>query len=226
MPTSGMALQEFELQRVDYTAPEAGGRVGGVQAGFPLWAATWTIGKIGEGKSDELRAFVAELRGAIRTFYGFDLRRQYPKAYPQGFAAMTRVDGSPFYGNAASWSSAIDASDDCLLSLTGLPSGFIVSTGDYVMHRWDDTDYPAGNQQRRTVSRVIRDGGGTADADGKLTIKVEPPIPSAVHPLAVADFANPCCVMRIVTAQTKLDAIDRRGAIRGGTIVAIQDLRA
>jgi hypothetical protein len=49
-PTSGAAQQQFELQRVDYGAPEAGGRVGGVQAGFPLWKLVWTLGNVGRDR--------------------------------------------------------------------------------------------------------------------------------------------------------------------------------
>lgn len=226
MPTSGAALQEFEPQRIDYAAPEASGRVGGVQAGFPLWLAIWTIGRIGAAKSDELRSFLTEVRGAIRTFYGRDLSRPYPKAYAGGFANMTRPDATPFTGAATSWSQSVDADGDQLLTLNGLPSGFVMGTGDYAGFKWDAAGEAAGNLRRRALARVIRGGGGAASATGVLTIKVEPPIPAAVPVGATAHLDLPACVMRIVTERTKLDAIDRRLAVRGGTIVAIQDLRA
>src|SRR5947209_7554659 len=132
MPVSGLSLQDFEPQRVDYLSPEAGGQLGGVQAGFPLWAATWTVGKIGECKSDEFRSFVAELRGQIRTFYGYDLRRVFPKAYCSGFSGMLTTGGAAFTGAASSWSASIAANDDCLVTLHGLPSGLILGTGDYL----------------------------------------------------------------------------------------------
>lgn len=226
MPTSGAAQQHFEPQRIDYAAPEASGRVGGVQAGFPLWLAIWTIGKIGAAKSDELRSFVIEARGAIRTFYGRDLGRPYPKAYPGGFVNMTTPGGAAFTGAASSWSQSIDGSDDQLLTLNGLPSGLIMGTGDYVGFKWDDAGFAVGNKQRRALVRVIRAGGGTASPTGVLTVKVEPAIPSAVPAGATAHLDMPACVMKVVTDQTKLEAIDRRLAIRGGTIVGIQDLRA
>lgn len=225
-PSSGASLQEFEIQRIDYAAAEAGGRVGGVQAGFPLWQATWTIGKLGEDKSDEWRSFDAELRGATRRFYACDKRRPYPKAHLGGFARMTRVGGTPFDGSATSWSQAIDSDGDCIVTLHGLPAGLVMSTGDYVGFKWSATDDPVAGLPWCTVARVVRGGGGMADATGTLTLMIEPPIPPAVPGTATAHLDNPQCVMTKITDQSKLNPIDRRGAITGGTVVAIQDLRA
>lgn len=225
MPTSGVAQQQFEPQRVDFLAPEAGGRVGGVQAGFPRWVAMWTIGRVGVAKSDELRSFVNECRGAIRTFYGRDQARPFPKAYPAGFAGMSRAAGGSFTGSATAWSQSIDANDDQLVALAGLPNNFVLGTGDYIGFKWDDADFAAGNNQRRALVRVIRGGGGQANSSGNITVKVEPPVPALVPSGAIAHLDNPACTMRLLTDQTKLDAIDRRLAITGGTIVAVQDLR-
>lgn len=225
MPTSGMSQQSFEPQRIDYSAPEAGGRIGGVQAGFPLWFATWTVGTIGAAKSDEIRSFLAELRGAIRWFYGGDLARPYPKQYRDGFSGMTRFNGSAFDGSATSWSQSVDSNADQLLTLHGLPSGFVMGTLDYVGFKWTATDDEVAGLEWRALVRVVRGGGGTADSGGSLTVKVEPAIPSCVPVYAVAHLDNPSCVMKQVVAQTSLDPVDRRLAVRGGTIVAVQDLR-
>lgn len=226
MPASGAALQAFEPQRIDYAAPEAGGRVGGVQAGFPLWMATWSLGRIGEDTSDEWRSFMLELRGAIRTFYGRDLRRPYPKAHIRGFSRMTKVGGTPFTGAASSWSESINADGDSLVTLNGLAPGLILGTGDYVGFRWDATGEGAGNMRRRAMVRVVRGGGGMANASGTVIVRSEPPIPACVPGSAIAHLDRPACVMKQLTAESKLDPIDRRGAVRGGTLVAIQDLRA
>lgn len=224
IPASGAALQEFEIQRIDYSAPEASGAVGGVQAGWPKWLAVWTIGKVGQDKSDELRAFVSECRGQMRTFYAADLARRFPKAY-RDFTRTTKPDGTAFTGAASSWSQSIDSSDDQLLTLNGLPKGLVLSTLDYIGFKWDDADFAAGNLQRRALARVIRGGGGNANSSGQITVKVEPPLHPLIPPSAIAHLDNPCCTMRLV-GQTRLDAVDRRLAIKGGTIVAIQDLRA
>lgn len=226
MPESGMSQQAFEPQRVDYAAPEAGGRLGGIQAGFPLWAATWSVGRVGQAKSDEIRSFLAELRGATRWFYGRDLARPYPKQYPDGFSAMTRFNGSAFDGSATSWSQSVNSDDDQLLTLNGLPSGLVLGTLDYVGFKWTATDDEVAGLEWRALVRVVRGGGGMASGGGSLTVKVEPPIPSCVPSGAVAHLDKPSCVMKQVTTQSSLDPVDRRLAVRGGTIVGIQDLRA
>jgi len=226
MPTSGASQQEFEPQRVDYGAPEASGRIGGVQAGFPLWMGVWTIGRIGAAKSDDFRAFMLELRGATRRFLGRDLGRPYPKEHIGGFAGMTRAGGGAFDGTALDWSETINADGDSEVTLTGLPAGLVLSTGDYIGFTWAATDDDVAGLDWHAPVRIIRDGGGTADGTGEVTVKSEPPIPSAVPGSATAYLNQPACVMALIADKTKLDAIDRRLAVRGGTIAGIQDIRA
>lgn len=223
MPESGAARQEFEPQRIDYAAPEAGGRVGGVQAGFPLWLGIWTLGRVGEARSDEWRAWMARLRGQMRRFYGRDLRRPYPKAHITGFAGMTRAGGGAFPGSALTWSETINSDDDSRVTLTGLPVGLILSKGDYIGFKWDAAGEAAASYHRRALVRVVV--GSTASGAGSITVTSEPPIPTVVPVGAVAHLDRPCCVMTQITDQSKLEAIDRSGGIRGGSVVAIQDLR-
>lgn len=227
MPSSGAAQQVFEPQTVDFAAPEASGYIGGVQAGFPLWGGTWTIGTIGSSKSDEWRSFLAELRGSQRMFVGSDIYRPYPLAHLDGFTRMTRFDGSPFDGSATSWSQSIDANDDQLLTLNGLPAGLTLSNLDYVGFKWTATSPEIAGIEMRTVARVIRGGGGVADASGVLAgIKVEPPIPTCVPGGATAHLDNPGVTMKLDRGSSQLDPIDRRGAVKGGTIVGVQNLRS
>jgi hypothetical protein len=224
MPASGAAQQEFEPQRIDYSAAEAGGRVGGVQAGFPLWLATWTIGRIGADKSDEWRAFLAKCRGATRRFLGRDLSRPFPKLHRGGFARMTIVGGGPFTGDASDWSEVITADGDSQLTLQGVPPGLMLSVGDYVGFKWTATEDSVVGLPWQAVVRVIT--GGMADDSGEITVTSEPPVPSCIPPEAIAHLDNPACVMALITEKTNLDAIDRRLAIKGGTVVGVQDLRA
>jgi hypothetical protein len=223
MPGSGAALQEFEPQRVDFSAAEASGRVGGVQAGFPLWLGIWTIGRIGSDRSDQWRAWLVGQRGQQRRFYGRDLARPYPKAHIAGFAGMTRAGGGAFSGSATSWSEAIDSNDDSRITLNGLPAGLILSIGDYIGYKWDAAGASAGTYHRRALQRVTV--GGTASGAGIATVTAEPPLSIVVPGTAIAHLDRPACVMTLISDQTKLDAIDRRLAVRGGTVAGIQDLR-
>lgn len=225
LPDSFAGQQEFEIQRVDYAAPEAGGRLGGVQAGFPLWLAVWTLATIGARRSDIVRAWLAGQRGQLRRFYGRDIARPYPLAHIAGFDGMTRAGGGAFAGDATAWSETINSDDDSELTLEGLPAGLSLSIGDYVGFKWDAEGAAEGSFERRALVRVALNGAAIADEDGAITVKVEPPVPSVVPEDAVAHLDRPCCVMTLITDQSKLNAIDRRLAVKGGTIAGLQDLR-
>lgn len=218
MPALGPARQVFEPQRVDYETATSGGRSYGVAAGLPRWRAEWTLANaLTDVQSDEWRAFVASLKGAGREFYGRDVERPYPRAYRTGFGGLTRAGGGTFDGTATSWSQTIASDGQCLLTLNGLPASFQISMGDYVAFRWTTSSQP-----RRALVRALE--AGTANGSGVLaSLSVEPAIPSVVPGGAVAFLDNPECVMRLVTGETELSAMDRRRAV-GGKIVALQVL--
>jgi hypothetical protein len=224
MPVRGAAKQQFEIQRVDFLSPEASGRIGGVQAGFPLWAGTWTLTDMLPAKSDEWRAFISQLRGATRRFLGRDRQRPYPRAYRSGFSGMTRAGGGSFDGTATSWSQSVNSDGDQLVTINGLPASFVLNTGDYVGYSWTATDAEVAGLTWYALVRAVETK--TANGSGVISnITVEPPVPSAVPGSATLTLDNPKCVMVIVADQSNLEAIDHRGAIRGGQISGVQDIR-
>jgi hypothetical protein len=220
-------LQYFEPQAVDYLSPEAGGRLGAVAAGTDLWIGQWDVAKIGARRSDALRAWEAQLKATRGTFLGRDHARPYPLEYVHdGFVRMTSPDGAaPFTGAASGWSQAIDGEGVAQLTLEGLASGLILQTGDYVGFRWDSADADAGASDRRALVRVL-DGKWLANGAGTITVPVAPAVPVlAVPEGATAHLDRPACVMRLTPADKRLGGIDRRLAVTGGTIAAVQDLR-
>ncbi len=199
--------QIFEVQRIDYLAPETGGRQGGVTAGFPLWQTTITLGVMNLAQSDAWRAFLAAQRGAQQRWYGFDASRILPETCPGGLP-------SGFSGACSAWSQTIDANGYPVVTLTGLPNGMVLSPGDYFDLRW-------GTFQR-SLHRLLE---SATVASGAASVSIDPPINPAVVPgTAVAHFDAPACLMRTIPSQTSLGAFGRRGPIESGTIVAIQDL--
>lgn len=224
MPTDFYAQVQFELQRVDYAAPEAAGRVAGVQAGFPLWSATWTIDVVGPDELDAMRAFMLQIRGATRRFLGRDLLRLYPKLYKGGFAGLNRAGGGAFDGTATSWSEAINADGDSAVTLENLPAGLVLSQGDYIGFSYVATESAVAGLTWHASVRIVT--GGTADAEGNVTVTSEPPVPSAVPAGATAYLNEPACVMTLVTDSSSLPAIGRGGVAQGGQFVGIQDIRA
>jgi hypothetical protein len=223
MPTDFYSSQEFEPQRVDYHAPEAGGRVSGVQAGFPLWLGLWTLDIVGPAESDAIRVFMRRLRGASRRFLGRDLLRQYPHAYPNGFAGLLRAGGGAFDGSATGWSEVIAADGDSAVTLHGFPVGFVLSTLDQIDFRYNATDDGVAGLPWRALTSVVV--GGVADGGGNITVTCEPPIPSAVPNTAVAHVDQPACVMVQLSDKTNIGPVGRRLAVQSGQIAGIQDIR-
>lgn len=221
---SGIARVIFEIERVDFGAPEASGKQGGVQAGWPLWAAVLELDRSDPGSADAWRAFVSRLRGRMRRFYCGDPLRPFPKAHSAGFAGMVRAGGGAFDGSATGWSQAIDGAGDAAITLQGLPANLAISTGDYIGFKWDAAGSAAGTYDRRTVARAVT--AATANGAGTAVVTCEPPLNTAlVPPGAVAHLDRPQCVMQLVPERSNLGPIGSGGTLGGGTLTAIQDLR-
>ena len=224
MPAVFYAAVEFELRRVDYAAPEAGGRLSGVQAGFPLWEGTWTLDINGPDEADAARAFMASIRGSTRRFLGRDVLRSYPRAHKYGFAGMIRAGGGAFDGSATSWSEAIDGNGDSAVTLNGLPVGLTLAAGDYIGLRWAATEAAVAGLTWHAPVRVVT--GGVANGAGVVTVTSEPPIPSAVPAGATVYLNEPKCTMVLDTSKSSLQAVGRAGLMRGGQLTGIQDIRS
>lgn len=222
---SGIARVSFEIERVDYAAPEASGRQGGVQAGWPLWSAAFEIERSDPDSADQWRAFFARLRGRIRRFYAGDILRRFPAGFPAGFAGLVRAGGGAFDGSATSWDQAITADGDAQITVTGLPANFPIALGDYIGFKWDAAGAPLNSYERRTMARAVLPA--VASGLGTAVVTVEPPVNTlVVPPAAVAHFDNPLCVMQLIPENSSLGPIGHGRALGGGAIAAIQDLRA
>lgn len=212
MPTGGVDGQAFEILRVDYLSPTTDGRLGAATAGFPLWRTALTLGNGDADEVEEWIAWVDAQRGAQRLFLGRDLTRPYPKAYPKGFAGMTRVGGGAFTGAVSGWS--INADRD-QLTLPTLPEGLDLSWRDSVSFRW-----ATGGEQRRALVRLVEPAIAVG---GVVTVAVEPPLPGLVPGTAVAHLDLPDCLMRLVPNETRIGELDTVHSA-GGTVVGLQEL--
>lgn len=221
MPTMYVAQQSFQPQRVDQLSPEANGRIGGIQLGQPLWGAAYTLGRMPEDNSDEWEAFLDDIRGQTRRFVAFDLKRQFPKLYPDGFGAF-----GAFTGAASSWSESVNADGDSSLTLHlgSDAAGLVLSKRDGIDFRYTATETAIAGLAWRHYARVTV--GGTADGSGDVTVTINPPMPTAVPSDAIAHLDNPGCVMALDSKNSNLGPIDRLYSINGGQIVGVQDLRA
>lgn len=223
---SGIARVRFTIERVDFAAPEASGRQGGVQAGFPLWSARYELDRSDPASADLWQAFFDRMRGRIRRFYAIDPTRRFPKAYRFGFAGLVRAGGSTaFDGSATSWSQTITSTGDAQITLNGLPAGLVINVGDYIGLKWDATGAAEDSFERRTIARAVL--AATANGSGVAVVTAEPPLNTALVPSgAIAHLDNPACVMQLVPEDSELGPIGAGGILSGGNVTAIQDLRA
>ena len=215
MPTGGVSSQAWMIDRADFRNADNEGRIGGVSAGFPRWMTTLTLA---DGDAEEIEAWVAfldALRGGMFTFYGRDLTRPFPKAYPKGFADLTRAGGGSFAaGTAASWS--VNGTRD-VLTLNGLPAGLQLNRRDLVGFSWTSSGL-----QRRAMARYVE--AGVASGAGVATLSIEPPLPAFVPGGVTATLSEPTVIMKIDPAQTQLGEMDALLSA-GGRIVAYEQLR-
>jgi len=221
---SGIAQVSFEPQRIDYSAPQASGKQGGVQAGWPLWAAQFDIDRSDPASADLWRAFFARLRGRIRRFYAYDTTRRRPLAHRFDLLTLIRAGGGAFNGAATSWSQSIDADGEAAVTLNGLPAGMALSIGDYIGFKWDAAGAVSGSYERRTLARVVLPS--VADGAGQVVATVEPPLNTNLVPAgAIAHLDDPMCVMQQVTEGSQLGPVVEANILSGATIIAVQDLR-
>lgn len=224
MPDHGIMAIGFEIDEVDYVSPEAGGRMGGVTAGFPLWRLTANLQNMRLDDADIWIAFRDRLSGIKRPFLARDASRELPRHHPEGFRRMTTTAGAPFTGAAAAWSQTISADGDAVLTLAGLPRGLRLAHRDYIGFRWTAAGSAPGSNDRRTLVRVVEPA--MANASGQIAVKVMPAVPTlVVPPGAVAHLDRPGCIMRQVTSETQMPQIGLGYVPAGGAIVAVQDLR-
>lgn len=216
MPTVGVDSQVLEPQRVDYLAPELGGHVGAVAAGFPLWRLELTLGEMDVDEARAWRAFLKSLKGASRLFYGRHLTRDYPRAYPAGFGGLNRAGGGAFPADGAPTSWSVDTARE-VLTLNGLPAGFVLSEDDPIGWTWTTSSQP-----RRTMASAVE--AATANGSGVMAVTIDPPLPSFVPGGAAIKLYRPDVIMRIVTDGTQIGP-ENSVAVAGGRVLAIQDLR-
>ena len=122
-------------------------------------------------------------------------------------------------GAAGGWSQTINAEGDAVLTLDDVPSGLKLGWGDYIGFKWDSADADEGDADRRFLVAVT--GGGQADADGTISVVVEPSVHDVVPAGAVAHLDNPMCLMKLMD-DTKMPRIIISHAEAGGVISAVQ----
>lgn len=179
----------FGLRRMQELHPLRSARTIAVDLGPSVWAVTASVVPRNETDLGAIRAFFDTL-SSIEQAYFYDPLREYPLAY--------RLTGW-LGGFTGVCTLASVAANNVEIGLSGLPSGFVLSPGDYIP--WDyGTD-------SRALHRVVV--GGTASGGGTLSVEVRPHVRPGWAVGPTASLYKPSARMFVVP-DTYDDPVDPR----------------
>lgn len=182
----GMSQCRFQLEYQQELAPDGNGDQIARDLGPTLWKADYRTDILQPDKMGELEAWLDSLENGGQTFWGYDFRRPYPLAYPDGFTGMTRADGGSFDGTCTLGT----ISDSRLIPLTDLPASFVFSPFDCLAFAYGEDD------DSFALHRIM--AGVTANGSGAVTVEVRPHVRVGWEAGATVNLAKPSCLMRLV----------------------------
>ncbi|WP_320202800.1 hypothetical protein [Agrobacterium rosae] len=186
---------EFDLMWRQEQSRTTGGRTIVKDMGSPLWRMSVQSKSLKPNELDYWRARFNSLENGLKTFRGFPKSRCFPIAYPKG----SWPTGSAFNGTAQVASIAANRKS---ISVSGLPSGFVVSVGDFIQI--------GDNDLHQVMESALASAGGTT---GQFEIR--PHLwPGVVAPRA-ATVKKPSCIMAIVpgSVSSTADLATGRGSL-------------
>lgn len=175
---------EFDLLYRQELSRTAGGVTTVKDLGSPLWMATYQSRSMRPNELDAWRARLKGLEGGLKQFLARPTSRCYPIAYPKGQGI----------GNVAAVKIASIGADRKTITLSGLPSGYKVSVGDYLQIG------------ARNLHQIV-------DATGSIEIRPHLWPETAVNDAVV--LVRPNCRMTIVpgSINTTADPATGRGSV-------------
>lgn len=165
------------VHRQETSSPTRGGTMQVAELGSPLWRVQYETPPMPEALGAAWEAWIDTLRAGARTFRAVHPFRRLARAYPTGYAGMTKHIGGSFNGVAKL--KAVGVALDTV-TLEDLPSTFVLSVGDCISFT------PSGMKQ--AFHRIVE--GATASS-GEATVTVEPIIKPGYTLGADVSLASP-----------------------------------
>lgn len=184
---AGISGQSFKLEHRSEISRDQNGRTYVKRRGSPIWRASWTVRPKRHEDAVAFEALINLLDGGQNTFYAYDVRKPYPRAYPTGVFNDTGEIG------------AIDA-DNKRISLKNLDPNFEISRGDRIAF-----DYGAG------PSRALHEISEDVTADGSGVTALFEIRPHLRPGLAVDDavvFKKPSAIFALDPGSFESETID------------------
>lgn len=128
----------FKVQSTNFVAPSTvvrtpleSGAIERAEIGPAIWRASLTSYPLSPAEITQMQAWWKTLGSGLKTFLAHDYAREYPIAYPTGFAGLNRVSLGAFDGTVNI--SYLDASSIRASNPSGqFPANFVLKEGDYV----------------------------------------------------------------------------------------------
>lgn len=159
----------FERQELSRSAA---GITYGRSLGSALWRGEWTAKPMLHDDAVSFEAYLHTLDGVMRTFYGGDVRKRFPRMYPTGAFDESGAAIASLGTNGRS------------LSIDGLPAGFVISRGDYLAFNYGSS--PTNRALHQASETVTCDGSGVSPE-----FEVRPHIRAGAAINDVVTFKNP-----------------------------------
>lgn len=180
--------QEFDLSENLRVTEDGGGRPLIADAGPRFWEGSITVTLNTHVEQRRAQALVNVLRQAGATFLINDRKGKYPAADPNG----TKLGAAP-----VRLSGPVVGADD--LTLAELPEGYELTPGDYISYAYGESG------EKVALHQVTM--GGTAAANGTLTVNVMPRVRPGVVDAAPVKLIGAACKAIMVPGSFKAGAI-------------------
>ncbi|CAM5401606.1 putative protein OS=Afipia felis OX=1035 GN=BN961_02915 PE=4 SV=1 [Afipia felis] len=174
---------------------EAGGRTYVKDLGDPLWMLSAQSRQLDPNEIDYWRARLNAMENGLATFRGYSMSRCFPIRYPRG----SWPTGLSFDGVAALASIGANRKS---VSLSGLPSGYVISVGDYI--QIGDADL------HQVVESSIASGAGVSSMF-EVRPHLWPGVNADVDPAVEVLVRRPSCLMAIVPGSIQSQADPQTG---------------
>jgi len=203
----------LEVSQMTFDCPEqmqvartGGGEILPANIGPRLWTGEVSLWDQGHSAVAPVLAMISALREPGASFLAYDLTAPAPQSDPDGVALATvtpLILALP--------------SDARMLSLKGLPSGFVLTAGDYLGFSYGTN--PVRRALHRVVSGVVAGGTGQTAA-----FEVTPPRRPGAAINAAVSLIKASCKARIVPGSVSSGAA-AAGITSGITFKFMQTLR-
>lgn len=171
-----------------------------VDYGTPLWRASFQSRSMKPNELSYWRGRMSLLEGGINTFRGYDKSRCYPASDPNGVKInaarqnpsliLDFIADFSFVGSTSITTEIYFTGSGGTIYLSGLPAGYVLSTGDYISFR-----HPVTNDQllTRLASGGVANSAGTTGA-----LEIRPRLPGGTFIAVLAVLVKAWVPMMLV----------------------------